>query len=268
MWKLFCLLALGLLWQCQGTPPQPAVRVNQAPPDTLSLWLGGGGVDTLEAQPIWGYRFRVAGDFNGDGRIDTLAEYFRDSLNRFEIPKCYEGMDYMDLWHIMAAKQPAVGLQSSHPSIPPFVPASASNSLGFVYVHNEGDLNGDGTDELGYVVGWLDASSLNTCHILSLRANRWEELAHFRVREWAIPPLPEVALSYGFMGADGISTNTTNERLNRQRDRALRQFSFITGRTRKGVIRVKTLVEEEYIRPDGILATPGDEVEKEIVLKN
>lgn len=58
--------------------------------------------------------------------------------------------------------------------------------VGLYFLHNEGDLNNDGTDELSYVVDWADQSTLNTYHIITNNNNEWKELYSFPIWEWQI----------------------------------------------------------------------------------
>ena len=65
--------------------------------------------------------------------------------------------------------------------------SDAANQLGIDFVKNEGDLNGDGTDEISYVVNWLDQSTLNRVHIATYQEESWKILQTFSIRETVLP---------------------------------------------------------------------------------
>jgi hypothetical protein len=47
-------------------------------------------------KPVPGYRFVIVGDFNGDGRRDTLVEHFVSLLDGMEANKLYDSLDSYD----------------------------------------------------------------------------------------------------------------------------------------------------------------------------
>ncbi|MGL4597344.1 MAG: hypothetical protein ACRCYO_07450, partial [Bacteroidia bacterium] len=99
--------------------------------------------------------------------------------------------DYDLLVKLTVDKDPFVFLQATNEEIAKFELVGSSQIFGFSFLKNEGDLNGDGTDEVSYVVDWADWSTLNSCHIISYRTGRWEELYSFDIWDWQLPALEE-----------------------------------------------------------------------------
>lgn len=164
--------------------------------------------------PIFGYRFIITGDFNGDHKIDTLVEHYYDGNTHKETYKFNDSTDYDELVGLASTKDPVSFVTSSNGSIDTLHVANTSQLFGLSYLKNEGDLNGDGTDELSYVVDWADWSNLNTWHIVTYKNHRWKELYSFPIWDWQIPDLPESSTQYGLFGTVGKaitdSTDTTN----------------------------------------------------------
>lgn len=69
--------------------------------------------------------------------------------------------------------------------------ASGPQVSGVLFIKNEGDLNGDRTDEISYVIHWADWSCLNTWHIATFKNKKWEELLTFPIFEWQLDNLDE-----------------------------------------------------------------------------
>lgn len=110
-----------------------------------------------EIVPVFGYRFVISGDFDGDGKNEKLTEHFYSQLDNKETNKFYEGLtDYDQLVDLTVKKDPVSFISSDNKHIDTLLISSGGQLLGLSYLKNEGDLNGDGTDEVSYVVDWAD----------------------------------------------------------------------------------------------------------------
>ena len=126
----------------------------------------------------------LVGDFNGDNLQDTLNEFLISSINHKSIdviPK----IEYDSLVNYIHKLEPSLSFQSSNKKIPN-LNLTKTASFGVFYAKNEGDLNGDGCDEISVVVDWADWSQCNSCQIYSLKKNEWIQIGQFDVREWQL----------------------------------------------------------------------------------
>ena len=132
-----------------------------------------------------GNRFFVMGDFNGDGRLDTLFESYYSTLNRKEVYKHYHPEE-VEKDNVLIGKQKAnCKLYSHNPAIDTFVVSDEYLQSGLLLIENLGDLNGDKTDELGYIVDLADISFTNAYIIISYvpATREWKELLRFKINE-------------------------------------------------------------------------------------
>lgn len=194
--------------------------------------------------PIWGYRFVVAGDFNGDGKQDTLTEHFVSGLDGKETNKYYNTDNYDTLVALTGEKQPRSFMVPSTPEIDTLPIAEHLQLLGAAFVKNEGDLDGNGTDEVSFVVEWADWSSINSCHVVTWTKVGWKELLVFGIHDWELPSLPQAGITYGMFGADGMQTYPAEDRLNDSLEDALHSFGLIE-KVENGTVRIQTYAEED-----------------------
>jgi hypothetical protein len=110
--------------------------------------------------------------------------------------------------------------------------------LGLSYLKNEGDLNGDGGDEISYVGNWADWSSCNTWHIMTYKNNKWKELYSFPMREWQLPDLPGTFNQYGLFGLQDKVINTTNDSANLMLEKQLIEFPGLVKNLGRNKIKV------------------------------
>jgi len=95
----------------------------------------------------------ITGDFNGDGKIDSLK--LHDWINDESI---YSVSDV--IFSFSDKKIPKLKICSN-----------------FDYtIKNEGDLDGDGADEIGFLYGW-GSSSCRIYRVYTLKNNRWKIMA-------------------------------------------------------------------------------------------
>lgn len=165
-YKILLCLMLLVLESCNGT--------GHSSPEAVKPLV-----------PIIGHRFSITGDFNGDGIIDTLTERYTHQGQ--ETNKIYEGIEYDSLVALIALKEKQCYLEASENIDSLFISGNAQ-LFGLVYLNNEGDLDGDGADEIGYVVHWADWSSFNTYHIASYKKKQWLEIYSFPIHEIVMLP--------------------------------------------------------------------------------
>lgn len=95
----------------------------------------------------------ISGDFDGDGKKERLVEY----SSGFDIDSFYDSStDYDQLVTLTEKKNLYSFVISDNKCIDTLHINSGGEILGLFYLKNEGDLNGDGTDEVSYVIDWAD----------------------------------------------------------------------------------------------------------------
>jgi hypothetical protein len=199
----------------------------------------GNAPDEGSLRPVHGYRFVVSGAFAQAGRRTRLTERFLDGRTGKESPKFYRDLDYDALVALTCAKDPIVELQPSDPSVRPLVLEGLGQVFGFAYVRNEGDLDGDGRDELSYVVDYADWSALNRCVVVGYHRGRWKELASFAIHESWLPRLPDFQQQFWLFGVAGRGTSPGDRRTNRRLERRLAAFPGFIRKVAPGRIRVR-----------------------------
>jgi hypothetical protein len=116
--------------------------------------------------------------------------------------------------------------------------SSGGQLLGLSYLKNEGDLNGDGTDEVSYVVNWADWSNTNTWHLVTYKNKKWKELYSFAIWDWQLPDLPETFNQYGLIGLEQKIINTTNVTMNKRIEKELKDFKGLVKKVKTNKIQV------------------------------
>lgn len=153
--------------------------------------------------PVFGYRFIINGDFDGDGKPEKLIEHYISNLTNKEINKFYDGIeDYGDMVDLAIKRNPKSFVLSNNKQIDTLQISSGGQLFGISYLKNEGDLNGDGTDEVSYVIDYADFSNLNTWHIVTYKNGKWQELCQFPIWDWQLPNLPASSNQYGLFGTE------------------------------------------------------------------
>lgn len=150
-------------------------------------------------KPIWGYRFVLLGDFNGDHIQDTLVERHVNAKTKQETNKFFENLDIMAYQdgkiedHEFYSYMVSNTLKDTFPF---------TSDLGVAYAETIGDIDGDGADEIGVVEFHADYSSVNTYRIYTYK-DTWKLYYSFEIRDWEFPDLPEHNIRYGLFGAMG-----------------------------------------------------------------
>lgn len=213
-------------------------------------------------KPLWGYRFFITGNFSGTGKIDTLLEHYYSQLTHKETNKFFEGIEYDDMVGLAVKQKPWSFMMSTNKKIDTLqITKENSQNFGIEWIKNEGDLLGDGKDEISYVVNWADWSSINTCHIVTYTKGGWKEIFSFMVHDWEIPPLPDYQTEYGLFGAAGGHSTNQNDTANQRMLSDLKKFSGFVQRVAPGVIQVHTWTidaNDTMLKVDLIHHTPID----------
>jgi hypothetical protein len=190
-------------------------------------------------RPVFGYRFNIQGDFDGDGKKEKLTEHFCSSLDNKETNKFYDSLaEYDQLVALTIVKEPFSFVKCSNKGIDTLHIADRGQLLGLSYLKNEGDLNGDGTDDVSYVVNWADFSNWNTWHIVTFRNHKWEELYAFPIWDWQLPDLPETWNDYYLFGLRDKVINTNNDSVNQLIEKNLLGFKGLVKKAGQKRIRV------------------------------
>lgn len=197
-------------------------------------------------KPVWGYRFVITGDFDGDDKKDTLTEHFVSRIDHKETNKFYENVDYDGMVESVIRKKPISVLMCNNKNISKLQFASKDN-FGLTFLKNEGDLNGDGTDEISFVIDNADWSSLNSYTIMTFKGHKWQQLYSFPIWGWQLPPLPTTVSQYGLFGLDK-KVNIKNDTLNRRIEHELKAFSGLVQKVANNKIRIKFRDDIDFTR--------------------
>jgi hypothetical protein len=189
-------------------------------------------------KPVFGYRFVIEGDFNGDGKNEKLIEHFYSKKEGKETNKFYENIEELDQLIALTIKKEPESFLLSDNKQSDTLHIGSSNNFGLSFLKNEGDLNGDGTDEISYVVDYTDYSSLNSWHIATYKNNKWEDIYTFPIWDWQLPDLPNATNQYGLFGVQNKAVNTKNDSLNKALEKQLKEFKGLVRKIKKNRIEV------------------------------
>ena len=209
-----------LFYSCRSSSKKPK-------PEKIILETSNQGnkpaVKTKELKPVFGYRFNITGDFDGDGKKEALTEHFVSGIDHKEINKFYENGNYDTLVTLTYKSRPYCFVSCDNKKIN-ILEIATKPQLGIAYMKNEGDLDGDGADEISYIVDWADWSSVNFCDIMTYKNNKWELLYTFEIRDWQVPDLPQTYNQYSGFGLQDKIVNTTNDTANKMIEKNLNDF--------------------------------------------
>lgn len=233
---IIAFLIAALLCSCHSTTKQPSLPAVHK--DSLSP---NGHKDSLPIvhKPVFGYRFTITGDFNGDGVKEKLMEHYYSGVENRETYKFDEGLtEYDQLVEAAEKKKPISFVLSDNKKIDTLHIASSPQLFGLSYLKNEGDLNGDGTDEVSYVVNWADWSNLNTWNIVTYKKGHWEELYSFSIWDWQLPDLPGTFNDYGLFGLQNKVINKEKDSINKRAEKDLAEFKGLVKKVGPNKIRI------------------------------
>jgi hypothetical protein len=223
LWLVFCL------FYCDKQPEKAPLATDR----------------TTNLKPVFGYRFVITGDFDGDGKSEKLIEHYFSALNQQEANKFYDGVDYDQLVDLAYQKKPYTFVSSDNPALDTLHITDEGQNFGLSFLKNEGDLNGDGTDEVSYVVNWADWSNLNTWCVMTFRNNKWEELYSFSIWDWQLPDLPETFNEYGLFGLENKVIHVDNT--NQQSVNELKHFKGLLRKIKTRQIQTIRMNEEAML---------------------
>ena len=192
--------------------------------------------------PNFGYRFQMEGDFNGDGKMEILTEHYVSQVTGEEMNKYFDGIDdFATEVELAVYRKPLSLLLSSDPAIATFRISDDPQLFGLKFLKNEGDLDGDGADELSYCISWADWSSVNQWYIASYKNGKWVTLYSFEMRDWQTPYLPDYYDKEGtFLSSNKVmipAEDTANTRMERE----LLDFQGLVKKTGKRKIEVQSV---------------------------
>lgn len=189
-------------------------------------------------KPVLGYRFIIEGDFNGDGKKEKLIEHYYSEKEKKETCKYYENIEELDqLIAVTIRKQTRSYLLSDAKKIDT-LNFNYLDNFGLAFLKNEGDLNGDGTDEISYVLDYADYSSLNSWHIATYKNNQWKDIYTFPIWDWQLPDLPDAPNQYGLFGVQNKIITTENDSLNKALEKQIKEFKGLVHKVKKNRIEV------------------------------
>lgn len=194
--------------------------------------------------PVMGYRFVITGDFDGDGTKEKIAEHFYSIRDKKETEKFDDSLEYDQLVAVTIRKHPMSFLLSENLTIDTLLISTNPQLLGLRYAKNEGDLNGDGRDELSYVVEWADWSNMNTCHIVSFLDGHWEELYNFPIRDWQLPDVPQTYNNYGLFGLQDKMTVPETDSLEQIMKKEFDNFPGLIKKKKKNFIQIAYISDD------------------------
>lgn len=184
--RWFYGLAIGTcLMACTASPSSTPPSETEAPDSTLSATPQPDSLPTVFGQSI-------AGDFDGDGSRERLQVVVRSGRTGALLEPQAPPPAQRD--SLVAHHQPSTCLEIEGGGWPTATLATPETPhWGVSYLKWEGDLDGDGGDELSYVVNWADASALTTLHVLSYKAGAWTMLHTQTIRGNSLPRSAEEA---------------------------------------------------------------------------
>jgi hypothetical protein len=241
------ILISTLLFSCDNSTKKTQEKKRVSHVDTLQLDSSKKRnpiEETLKnipknIKPVLGYRFILSGDFDGDGKKEKLIEHFYSLLDNKETNKFYDSLsNYNQLVALTEKKEPYSFVSSDNRRIDTLHISTDDQLLGLSYLKNEGDLNGDGTDEVSYVIDWADWSSWNTWHLVTYKNKKWTELYSFPIWDWQLPDLPETFNQYGLFGLEQKIINTTNDTVNKRIEKELLDFKGLVKKVKTNKIQV------------------------------
>ena len=241
------ILISTLLFSCDNSTKKTQDKKRVSHVDTLQLDSSKSRnpiEETLKnipenIKPVLGYRFILTGDFDGDGKKENLIEHFYSLLDNKETNKFYDSLsNYNQLVALTEKKEPYSFVSSDNRRIDTLHISTDDQLLGLSYLKNEGDLNGDGTDEVSYVIDWADWSSWNTWHLVTYKNKKWTELYSFPIWDWQLPNLPETFNQYGLFGLEQKIINTTNDTVNKRIEKELLDFKGLVKKVKTNKIQV------------------------------
>ncbi|QEM04161.1 hypothetical protein DIU31_011820 [Mucilaginibacter rubeus] len=243
----FLIVLIGFFPSCNHASVNVDKRnaANQIKPQRQVNPKGGG---QEKPRLVWGYRFVINGDFDGDGRQEKLTEHYFNGLTNKETNKFYNG-DY-DYDIKMANGKRSYSFIVCDNELIRRIDVVPVGNFGLLYLKNEGDLNGDGGDEISYVTNKADWSSFNEYKIMTYKNRKWVVLYWFPIWEWQLPELPRVGNQTVALGSNqviALNSDTTDKKL-------LKELKVFNGLVKKaGKNKIQIIYRSKDISQDTII---------------
>lgn len=191
------------------------------------------------SKPNFGYRFQVEGDFDGDGKKELLTEHYISQVTGKEMNKYFDDIEeYGTEVELTTYRKPFSLVSSDNPLIKDLEISKDAQLFGLKLLKNEGDLDGDGADELSYVVSWADWSSVNYWYIVSFKKGKWRELYSFEIRDYQTPYLPEYYDEQGtFLKSNKVSI-PAEDTMNIRMEKELLEFKGLVKKIKPGKVQI------------------------------
>ncbi|MBK6962501.1 MAG: hypothetical protein IPH20_00860 [Bacteroidales bacterium] len=127
-------------------------------------------------------KLSVTGDFDGDGKTDTLVQNNISKITGQSI----DSIPYFNDWDSLVQFIDSIGSDVVLTMLNgKSEPLHLGSAFGLYCLINIGDNNKDKKDEVALVVDYCDFSSCNICFIYTLCENKWVTLKSFGIHESA-----------------------------------------------------------------------------------
>lgn len=138
----------------------------------LLILLSGFGVADLNKARLYYTRLEIGADINGDGNTEKVYLNICSGRSGKELDAISFDSSYQDYIAQFGKISPRIMLNSNH-RIPSLILNTAPEILRPMDLSNLGDLNGDGSDEIGYVLEWYEMEKTDSMFILTFRNKKW-----------------------------------------------------------------------------------------------
>ncbi|MES2487787.1 MAG: hypothetical protein V4581_17805 [Bacteroidota bacterium] len=125
--------------------------------------------------------YSITGDFDGDGKQDTLNQFITDSMgNRLQYMEEIESETWSDYVYNFADKgyRTSIAIEGKEDNL-----LSFKQAQGMYCLINLGNLNKAKGDEIAIIPDAVDESRHSYCHIYSLCKGRWQRVFEFSLHE-------------------------------------------------------------------------------------
>ncbi len=236
--RTFCFFValISLFFSCENASETANLTNSLVSMD--SIQFDSSIAKNIEVKPVFGYRFIINGDFDGDGRNENLVEHYYSGLEKKETNKFFDGVDYDSLVTLTRKKEPFSFVLCDDASIDTLKITSLDLNFGLSYFKNEGNIDGEGGDEVSYVVNWADWSNCNTWHLMTYKNKKWKEIYSFPIWDFQLPDLPETANQYGLFGLEDKVINIANDTNNQRIEKQMNEFKGLVQKLATNKIQV------------------------------
>jgi len=169
--QVFCILMLLIvLFSCNQNSRKNVSKT--AVSDTLKTAIKFNKLEKLF----------VIGDFDGNGKQDTIFQHNYSKQTKTEIEKSPDPFendwDIVEKWFYSQKSDLYLTINKPNPDT-----LHLGTAQGLYCLINIGDTNGDRKDEIALVIDKLDMSRVNSCEIYSLCNEKWTLLKQFGIHE-------------------------------------------------------------------------------------